>query len=47
MFHVSIMTILTDLPIIIGLLYLIMQTYKRKAAEVVAKIEESAVMDRK
>jgi len=43
MFQVSIMTILTDLPIIIGLLYIVMQTYKWKAAEVVEKIEESAL----
>lgn len=37
------MTILTDLPIIIGLLYIVMQTYKWKAAEIIGKIEESAV----
>lgn len=47
MFHVSIWTILTDLPIILGLVYAILQIYKRKATEFVAKIEESAVMDRK
>jgi len=43
MFQVSVLTILTDLPIIVGLLYLAMQTYKWKAAGIIGKIEESAV----
>ena len=47
MFHIPMITILTDLPIIIGLLYVLMQTYKRKAAELVEEVEKSAVMDRK
>lgn len=46
MFHVSIITILTDIPIILGILFMVIQTYRRKTAEVVAKIDETVIMNR-